>query len=132
MLGDPRKLSPEELIKYKGYADWLHRMEKTYGIMNFRQDLPGFGEPTEGRWDGFQRINTETKTGGIIAVFRQGATETRRIITVKYLNPAETYVVRFMDGKLLATLSGEQLKTSGFELNLPDLYSGELLEIRKK
>ena len=68
----------------------------------------------------------------IIAVFRQGATETRRIITVKYLNPAETYVVRFMDGKLLATLSGEQLKTSGFELNLPDLYSGELLEIRKK
>ena len=130
MLGDPRKLSPEDLKKYRLYADWLQKMEKTYGIMNFRQDLPGFGEPAEGRWDGFQRINTDSKNGGIIAVFRQGGIETNRIVTVKYLNPATIYEVRLMDGKLLAILTGEELKINGFELSLPEIYSGELLEIR--
>lgn len=131
LLGDPRKLSPEDLKKYKFYADWLLKMEKAYGIMNFRQDLPGFGEPAEGRWDGFQRINTDDKTGGIIALFRQGAVETTRRISVKYLDPAKNYDVRFMDGKILTNKTGEHLRSNGFELNLPDLYSGELLEIRK-
>jgi len=132
MLGDPRKLSESDFKKYRSYADWLQLMEKKHGIMSFRQDLPGFGEPMEGHWDGFQRINTETKTGGIIAVFRHGATEKKRLVTVRYLDPVATYEVRFMDGKLMATLTGEQLKTKGFNLNLNELYSGELLEIRKK
>ena len=54
MLGDPRKLSDADQKKYRGYADWLQQMEAKYGIMSFRQDLPGFGEPMEGMWDGFQ------------------------------------------------------------------------------
>ena len=32
----------------------------------FRQDLAGFGEPREGQWDGYQRINTETQSGGLV------------------------------------------------------------------
>ncbi len=91
MLGDPRKLSETDLKKYRGYADWLQKMERNYSIMNFRQDLPGFGEPMEGMWDGFQRINTETKSGGIIGIFRHGSVETKRIVTVKYLDPEKTY-----------------------------------------
>ena len=75
MLGDPRKLSETDLKKYRGYADWLQQMEAKYDIMSFRQDLPGFGEPMEGMWDGFQRINTETKDGGIIGIFRHGSVE---------------------------------------------------------
>ena len=51
LLGDPRKLSPTDLKTYRGYADWLHKMETKYGIMSYRQDLPGFGEPMEGMWD---------------------------------------------------------------------------------
>jgi len=45
MLGDPRLLAPVDLIKYRGYSDWLQLMERKFGIMRFRQDLPGFGEP---------------------------------------------------------------------------------------
>jgi alpha-galactosidase len=132
MLGDPRQLSAPDLKKYRAYADWLQAMQNNYDMMSYRQDLHGFGEPMEGHWDGFQRINTDTKNGGIIAVFRHGATEKKRLVTVKYLDPVATYEVRFMDGKLLTTLTGEQLKIKGFELNLNELYSGELLEIRKK
>jgi alpha-galactosidase len=132
MLGDPRQLSATDLKKYRGYADWLQLMQNKYDIMSFRQDLPGFGEPTEGHWDGFQRINTEQKNGGIIAVFRHGAIDTKRMVTIKYLDPVSTYEVLTMEGKPLTSLTGEQLKTKGFEINLPQFYSGELFEIRKK
>ncbi len=130
MLGDPRKLSPDDLKKYRAYSDWLHLMEMNYNIMSFRQDLPGFGEPIEGGWDGFQRINTETKNGGIIAVFRHGSVESKRIVTIKYLDPLKNYQIKNMDGKVLASLTGHDLLTKGFELSLEGIYSGELLEVR--
>ena len=57
--------------------------------MSYRQDLNGFGEPMEGMWDGFQRINTDIKDGGIVCVFRHGAVETKRLLTVNYLNPVK-------------------------------------------
>jgi alpha-galactosidase len=132
MLGDPRKLSSEDLKKYRGYADWLQLMESKYGIMSYRQDLPGFGEPMEGMWDGFQRINTETKNGGIIGVFRHGAVDNKRIVCVKYLDPVKTYQVKSMNGKLITTLTGDELRTKGFGLTLSGLYSGELFEISIK
>lgn len=132
MLGDPRKLSAEDLGKYRGYADWLQLMESKYGIMSYRQDLAGFGEPMEGMWDGFQRINTDSKAGGIIGVFRHGAVDTKRIVTVKYLDPFKTYQVKSMDEKIIATLTGDELRTKGFEVSLTGFYSGELFEVSIK
>lgn len=129
MLGDPRKLSETDLKKYRGYADWLQKMEHNYSIMNFRQDLPGFGEPMEGMWDGFQRINTETKSGGIIGIFRHGSVETKRIVTVKYLDPEKTYEVKEIDGKVVTSLTGNELNEKGFIVELLGLYSGNLYEI---
>lgn len=129
MLGDPRKLSETDLKKYRGYADWLQKMEHNYSIMNFRQDLPGFGEPMEGMWDGFQRINTETKSGGIIGIFRHGSVETKRIVTVKYLDPEKTYEVKEIDGKVVTSLTGNELNEKGFIVELLGLYSGDLYEI---
>jgi alpha-galactosidase len=132
MLGDPRKLSETDLKKYRSYADWLQQMESAYGIMSFRQDLPGFGEPIEGMWDGFQRINTETMSGGIVGVFRHGSVETKRVVTVNYLDPGKTYEVKSMDGKIIATFNGTGLRQKGFVINLDRLYSGDLFEISIK
>jgi len=129
MLGDPRQLSPGDLKKYRAYADWLQLMEKTYNIMSFRQDLPGFGEPMEGGWDGFQRINTETRSGGIIAVFRHGSVESKRRVTIKYLDPLKNYQIKTMDGKVVVSLTGNDLRLKGFELVLDGIYSGELFEV---
>ena len=132
MLGDPRKLSPAELARYRSYADWLQQMDKQHQVMTYRQDLPGFGEPMEGMWDGFQRINTQTKSGGIIGVFRQGAVEDSRLVTVNYLEPSIVYVVKKMDGQVVATLSGKELQDKGFEVKLDKLYDGELFEVALK
>lgn len=46
-------------------------MENKHGIKLYRQDLPGFGEPGFGNLDGFQWINTDIKSGGIVGVFKQ-------------------------------------------------------------
>lgn len=129
MLGDPRKLSASHLKKYRFYADWLQQMENKYQFMSFRQDLPGFGEPTEGMWDGFERINTETGTGGIIAVFRQGSKEVKRKITIQYLDPGRKYMLTNMHGKNITSLSGKDFATLGFEWEIESEYDGDLLEI---
>jgi alpha-galactosidase len=129
MLGDPRKLSADDLTKYRGYSDWLQQMESKYGIMSFRQDLPGFGEPMEGMWDGFQRINTDSENGGIIGIFRHGSVENKRIVTVNYLDPGKSYEVKSTDGKVIAVLTGKQIRENGFTVTLEGFYSGELFEI---
>ncbi len=94
VLGDPRKLSPQQRAEIKKWSDWMLQMQKTYDYMSFRQDLPGFGEPQEGSWDGWQRINTDTKKGGIVGVFRQGALESSRTVFITGLAPDRTYTVR--------------------------------------
>lgn len=131
MLGDPRQLKAEDLKKYRGYADWLQAMEEKYCIMSYRQDLYGFGEPMEGHWDGFQRINTDTKSGGIVGVFRHGSVDTKRRVLVKYLDPSIIYILKTKDGKILSKIKGSDLESKGFEIELSGKYSGELVEISR-
>ena len=132
MLGDPRQLSTADLAKYRAIATWLQLMESRYQVMNYRQDLPGFFEPMEGSWDGFQRINTETKNGGVIGVFRQGALESKRIVSIHDLDPEKSYEVKQMDGKVITSASGKVLRDKGFEVELLNKYDGNLFEVSIK
>jgi len=130
MLGDPRKLSGDDLTKYRGYANWLQRMENRHQIMTYRQDLAGFDEPKEGAWDGFQRINTESKSGGTIGVFRQGGTDQERQVTIQYLDPAKRYrIIEALTEKSIASGTGKELAQSGFRVKLDEMYDGKLFEV---
>lgn len=130
MLGDPRNLSAEERAEFKTWTSWVKNLEKKHGIMSFRQDLPGFGMPAVGSWDGFCRINTETCSGGLVGVFREGAAEVTRTVTVRDLTPEAIYSVRRgPDGCEIARMTGLELEKKGFQVILEDEYSGELFEI---
>ncbi|OJW76620.1 MAG: alpha-galactosidase [Spirosoma sp. 48-14] len=129
MLGDPRKLSETGLQQYRRYADWLQSMQATYDFMSFRQDLTGFGEPKEGCWDGFQRINTDSRQGGIIGVFRHGAIEKTRLVTLQQLDTTRQYRIKSMDGTVVATLTGAALEKTGFSVTISGEYDGQLFEI---
>ena len=130
LLGDPTKLTTAERQSFKAWVDWLKGVENRHAYMSFRQDLPGFGEPTEGNWDGFTRINTETKSGGLIGVFRQGGNEKERTITVKYLDSVKKYNIKEgKTGKLISTMTGKQLEEEGFKVILPKKYDSQLFEI---
>ena len=130
-LGDPRKLSLEKRNNIKSWSEWLRQMQDRYDYMMYRQDLAGFGEPQEGQWDGFQRINTDTKSGGIVGIFRQGGNENRRRIVVQYLDSSSNYkIYQAPYGQEVSSMTGKQLLEEGFDVLLNEKYDGGLYEIR--
>ncbi len=132
MLGDPRKLSGEERAEFRVWSSWVKSLEKRHGIMSFRQDLPGFGMPRVCGWDGFCRINTETCSGGLVGIFREGSAETTRVVTVRDLDPEVSYSVRQgPDGREIARMTGDELEKKGFSVTLEEEFSGELFEISR-
>jgi alpha-galactosidase len=107
-------------------------MQDKYNYMIFRQDLPGFGEPTEGNWDGFQRINTENKSGGIVGVFRQNDKDKFRNVRVQMLDTNATYEVFLApEGTKITRTTGKTLAEKGFKVELTKDCDGNLYEIRK-
>ncbi|MEN8229486.1 MAG: alpha-galactosidase [Bacteroidota bacterium] len=130
VLGDPRKIPAEERARIRKWSHWMQEMQDTYDYMSYRRDLPGFGEPREGAWDGWMRINNDTRTGGIIGVFRQGALEDRRRVFVKGLDPEQIYHVRLApEGDDLLSAPGSELMGKGFQVVIPNLYDGIIYEI---
>ncbi|MDD4226539.1 MAG: hypothetical protein PHU98_09140, partial [Mariniphaga sp.] len=130
MLGDPRKMSPEKQHQLKAYSTWLREMENKHQIMLFRQDLPGFGEPVHGSWDGFQRINTDTGSGGIMGVFKQFSPVDEKWITLKYLDDEREYVVKLApSGEVVARSTGKGLREKGFKVIFREDVQGELYEV---
>lgn len=130
VLGDPRAIPPAGRARIKTWSLWMQEMQDKYDYMSYRRDLPGFGEPREGHWDGWMRINNDTQTGGILGVFRQGALEEQRQVFVKDLNPDREYEVRLApEGKVLLQVSGKQLMETGFRVEIPQVYEGKIFEI---
>lgn len=133
VLGDPRLLSTEQRARMKSWADWLRTMQTKHDFMSFRQDLEGYGEPVEGNWDGYQRINSETQSGGIVGIFRQGSPENQRRLTVNFLNPSTVYEVRKApSGEFIMNSTGKELSEKGFIVSMNKKYDGSLFEISKK
>ena len=87
--------------------------------------------PGKVHWDGWARINTETRNGGIIGVFRQGSKEKSRTVTVAGLDPAKKYSVLLApDGKNIAQMTGKQLLLEGFNVSFTNSYDGNVFEIK--
>jgi len=132
VLGDPRRLTKEQRAGMKKWADWMRITQEKHDYMSFRQDLKGYGEPAEGLWDGYQRINTDSKSGGIVGIFRQGSAENTRLVTVNYLDPAAEYEIRKApSGELILKASGKDLAHSGFHVTLTKKYDGAVYEVTK-
>lgn len=130
MLGDPRKMDYGKQQQFKQLANWMRAMENKHQIMLFRQDLPGYGEPEHGSWDGFQRINTDTQSGGIIGVFKQNAKSNERWVTVNCLDALKKYrVTHVTTGKNVFEGSGKELQDKGFKVVYENDFQGELYEV---
>ena len=133
VLGDPRKIPGEERARIRQWSLWMQEMQERYDYMSYRRDLPGFGEPREGAWDGWMRINNDTNKGGIIGIFRHGALEESRQVVVKGLSPEREYVVRQAPGsKEIHQASGAELMHEGFRVGIPGQYDGKIFEIALK
>ena len=131
LCGDPREVGEEDRKTIRKYSDWLQSMEEKYQIMLYRQDLPGYGEPVIGGWDGFARINTDTHAGGIVGFFRHGSKERTRQVCVAGLLAGQEYQILDMDGNPIARMTGQSLEKDGFFVTIDELYSGRLFEVRQ-
>jgi alpha-galactosidase len=132
VLGDPRKLSAERKSSIRKWSKWMQQMQARYNYMNFRKDLPGFGEPAEGAWDGWMRINFQDHSGGIFGVFRQGALESSRTLFLRDLDPAANYVVRLApDGGEVMRATGRQLMEDGFRVSIDKKYDANVFEVSR-
>jgi len=133
VLGDPRKLTSAQRANVRKWSVWMQEMQKKHDYMSYRKDLPGFGEPAEGTWDGWMRLNFDTKGGGIVGVFRQGAPDERRTVVLKDLDPARQYTVRLApDGKEILTTTGKTLMEKGFDVTIANKYDGNIYEVMMK
>ncbi|QLE01821.1 alpha-galactosidase [Galbibacter sp. BG1] len=132
VLGDPRKIWSEKKELIHKWAIWLKAMQKKHDYMSYRKDLKGFGEPNEGMWDGWQRINFQTKSGGIFGVFKQGALESDRQVFLTELNPKDTYEIReAVSEKIVLKEKGEFLMKNGIKIEIPKPYGGKIFEVTK-
>ena len=130
VLGDPRKLTLTRREMIKKWSGWMLKMQEKYDYMSYRKDLPGFGEPAEGSWDGWMRLNAESKTGGIVGVFRQGAMEEHRTVIIPDLVPDKNYVIRLApEGTEIHSTTGKKLMEKGFDVTLSNKYDGNIYEV---
>jgi len=130
VLGDLRKLSDEKKIEIRQWTDWIAAMQKRYNYDLYRQDLPSFGEPTEGAWDGWSRINTDTKAGGIIGIFRQGSLDDQRTVALPGLDREKVYRIKQApSGEEVIKLTGRELEETGFKVRLEKRYDSRLFEV---
>jgi alpha-galactosidase len=130
MLGDIREIPEEKRDWMREWSDWLQEKQGIHDYMSYRQDLRGFGEPMEGHWDGWQRINVETQSGGLVGVFRQGSNENKRFVTVEGLSDRKTYEV--IDGSTYDTVgvfTGDELRSNGFPVEMDNEYQGKVFEV---
>ena len=105
-------------------------MQKKYDYDLFRQDLPSFGEPTEGSWDAWSRINTDTKKGGIVGIFRQGSLDDQRTVPVPGLDKKKVYRVKYApSGEEVIKMNGQGLEENGFKVKMTEKYDSKLYEI---
>ncbi len=130
VLGDLRNLSNEKIVEVRQWTDWIANMQKKYNYDLFRQDLPSFGEPTEGGWDAWSRINTDTKEGGIVGIFKQGSLDNERTISVPGLDKDKRYKVKYAPlGEEITQLTGKELEEKGFKVKMSQKYDSKLFEI---
>jgi len=130
VLGDIRKLSEEKKGQIRQWTDWISAMQKKYDYDLFRQDMPGFGEPAEGAWDAWSRINTDTKEGGIVGIFRQGSLDDQRTVSVPGLDKNKLYRVKYApSGEEIIKLTGKELEEMGFKVKMTEKYDSKLYEI---
>ncbi|MBS1599497.1 MAG: alpha-galactosidase [Bacteroidetes bacterium] len=130
VLGDPRELSEDKKATIKKWSSWMQNMQGKFNYMNYRKDLPGIGEPQEGFFDGWMRINFENHTGGIFGVFRQGALENSRKIFLTDLDMDKNYVIRLApNGDQVFKATGKEIMERGFVVEFEKLYDGKIYEI---
>jgi alpha-galactosidase len=132
MLGDARKITPEQQAFYKKWNTYLKEMEAKYQYSRYYELYDVFDRPSDNNWDGCYRINTE-KQGGLMFFYRNNSSDEQRAFKIPCLQPQNRYkIYSFETGKTLGIFSGKTLIEKGITVTIPTTYTAEVLTIEKQ
>ena len=129
MLGDLRKLTPEQTQWFKKRTTWLTELEDKYQYSHFYQTGSVFARPTVSGWDGCARFNPE-KDGGIVCLYRNDSPEATRSFALPWVNATSRYRVHSArQDRDLGDFSGADLQRNGLTVSIPSRNEADILSL---
>lgn len=132
VVGDPRKMSPQQQAFYRKWNNYLRQVEEKYQYSQYFQLFDVFDRPSDSNWDGCYRINTE-KQGGLMFFYRNNSSDKQRTFKIPCLDPGNRYkIFSYQDNKILSVHNGKTLIEKGLTVTIPATYSALVLTIEKE
>lgn len=129
MLGDLRKLTPEQTMWLKKRTAWLTDLEDKYQYSHFYQTGSVFARPTVSGWDGCARFNP-LKDGGIVCLYRNDSPEASRTFALPWVNPGSRYRVHSArQDRDIGDFSGADLQRNGLTVSIPSRQEADILSL---
>jgi alpha-galactosidase len=126
LLGDLRRLTPEQISWYRAKIDWFKGLRAEIPIHQSFFPLGAWMQPNAAQWDGYARLSHSGE--GILVLFRNGSSDREATVSIPMFGTARCSLTSVMTGTHLGTLSAEDL-TTGVTLALAE--DVEIIEVRR-
>lgn len=127
LLSDPRLFTAEQKRTFK---EEIARYKRLRPLSVTGRVYRLIGRPHPRGWDATEFWDVD-RGEGVVYVFRNAASDGNHAVVAKGLNGDSRYRLEFVDGGQSITLSGEQLMTRGFPVELPEQNTCEVITLRR-
>ncbi len=117
LLGDLRRLSPEQIAWYRAKIDWFKGLRREIPIHESFFPLGAWMHPNAAQWDGYARLSHAGE--GIVVLFRNASRDSEVSVSIPMFGTDRCSLRSEMTGTHLGTVSAEDLRT-GVTLALVD------------
>jgi alpha-galactosidase len=127
LLGDLRKLTPEQIRWYRQKIDWFKKLRSEVSLNESFFPLGSWRQPNALAWDGFARLSRSGE--GIVVLFRNQCSSSYANIAIPAF-PEGSYSIQsvFSNQQIHASASRIQ---GGFQVQFPGKHNVEILQIRR-
>lgn len=125
LLGDLRRLTPDQIDWYRAKIDWFKQLRREIPIQHSFFALGAWMQPNAAQWDGFARLSRDGE--GIIVAFRNQSLAAEFDVKIPLFSSALFRLQSVMTGRSLGTVSAEQFRHG---LRLPLVDPVEIIEVR--
>jgi alpha-galactosidase len=127
LLGDLRKLTPEQQAWYGEKIRWFKKLRENAPLHEGFFSLGNYKQPGAGTWDGFARLSRRGE--GIVALFKNESHLDKVDVLLPVFPDGMFRLRSAITGRVQGTYTGEQLR-HGIPISLSPDHKVELLEIR--
>ena len=126
LLGDLRRLSPDQVSWYRAKIDWFKDLRRRIPIQESFFPLGAWRHPNAAQWDGYARLSHDGE--GIIVLFRNACADSEVSVSIPMFGSGRRILTSVMTGNHLATVPAEDF-TNGVTLGLAN--DVEIIEVRR-